>query len=115
MKKRDNSLPLNVMKSTWEKSELLSNNFKKNLCFGQGRVGKCNFYIRDQEYYFVLQKRQSTRTDCFTFKNLKEYWDNLKGEVFNQIKGFEYTWVISKGCNASFISLIPKKNVILLL
>lgn len=103
------------MKSTWEKSELLSNNFKKNLCFGQGRVGKCNFYIRDQEYYFVLQKRQSTRTDCFTFKNLKEYWDNLKGEVFNQIKGFEYTWVISKGCNASFISLIPKKNVILLL
>ncbi|KAI3519600.1 hypothetical protein L1887_08814 [Cichorium endivia] len=46
--------------------------------------------------------------DGFTFKFLKEYWDISHAEVLQAVKHFERSGEISKGCNAYFISLIPK-------
>ncbi|XP_071731071.1 uncharacterized protein [Rutidosis leptorrhynchoides] len=47
--------------------------------------------------------------DGFNMKFFKNYWDLIKGDL---IKSLEWFWTnskISKGCNAYFFTLIPKK------
>lgn len=48
--------------------------------------------------------------DGFTFKFLKNYWDLIKGDVIMLVKDFESSGILAKGCNSSFISLIPNSN-----
>ncbi|GKD75383.1 putative RNA-directed DNA polymerase, partial [Tanacetum coccineum] len=47
--------------------------------------------------------------DGFNFNFIKTFWDLIKIEFWNCIKHFEETGEIKKGCNPSFIVLIPKK------
>nr|GFB53591.1 transposon TX1 uncharacterized [Tanacetum cinerariifolium] len=54
---------------------------------------------------------KSPGPDGFNFKFLKRYWDVLKFDFFNYIKHFENTWSLANGCNASFIVMVPKKDV----
>nr|KAJ0203968.1 hypothetical protein LSAT_V11C500292530 [Lactuca sativa] len=44
----------------------------------------------------------------FSFKFIKRYWDTLKNDIMNAVKHFENHGNIGRGCNASFITLIPK-------
>ncbi|KAI3497002.1 hypothetical protein L1887_39382 [Cichorium endivia] len=46
--------------------------------------------------------------DGFTFKFLKNYWDLICPDVLDMVKYFEKTSSIARGCNSSFITLVPK-------
>ncbi|GJU47055.1 putative RNA-directed DNA polymerase [Tanacetum coccineum] len=52
---------------------------------------------------------KSPGPDGFNFKFIKRYWDIVKFDFFNFFKQFENHGSLSRGCNASFITLIPKK------
>ena len=45
--------------------------------------------------------------DEFTFKLLKSKWETIKDDIIRFVKLFEETGRISKGCNSSFITLVP--------
>ncbi|GJY98026.1 retrovirus-related pol polyprotein from transposon TNT 1-94 [Tanacetum coccineum] len=51
---------------------------------------------------------KSPRLDGFTFKLFKKHWDVIGIDVTSYVKEFEATGVIPKGCNSSFLTLIPK-------
>ncbi|GJU50878.1 zinc finger, CCHC-type containing protein [Tanacetum coccineum] len=44
----------------------------------------------------------------FTFKFLKKHWDLIQNDVFAFVKDFETSSFIPRGCNYSFITLVPK-------
>jgi len=46
--------------------------------------------------------------DGFTFGFMKRYWEVVKDDVFNLVLEFQANKAIPKGCNPSFIALIPK-------
>ncbi|GKF60287.1 cysteine-rich receptor-like protein kinase, partial [Tanacetum coccineum] len=46
----------------------------------------------------------------FNFKFIKFYWDVIKQDIWSCIKHFEATSIITRGCNPSFIVLIPKSK-----
>ncbi|GJU35576.1 RNA-directed DNA polymerase, eukaryota, reverse transcriptase zinc-binding domain protein [Tanacetum coccineum] len=46
--------------------------------------------------------------DGFTFKFIKSHWDILGHDIFRYMKEFETSSLIPRGCNSSFITLIPK-------
>nr|KAJ0222743.1 hypothetical protein LSAT_V11C200067800 [Lactuca sativa] len=46
--------------------------------------------------------------DGFTFKIIKENWDIISGDIINFVNHFEHHASLAKGCNSSFITLVPK-------
>ncbi|KAI3517218.1 hypothetical protein L1887_16430 [Cichorium endivia] len=46
--------------------------------------------------------------DGFSFAFIKKYWDNIKDDFMAFVKRFERFGRIGKGCNSSFITLVPK-------
>lgn len=46
--------------------------------------------------------------DGYTFKFIKEKWECMKDDIIRYIRHFEKTRLFSKGCNSSFITLVPK-------
>ena len=46
--------------------------------------------------------------DGFSFKLLKKHWDIFSEGIMAYVKEFESMGVIPKGCNSSFITLVPK-------
>ncbi|XP_071708666.1 uncharacterized protein [Rutidosis leptorrhynchoides] len=48
--------------------------------------------------------------DEFNLRFFKNFWDIIKVDVINAITWFWENGEILKGCNASFVTLIPKKN-----
>nr|KAJ0218832.1 hypothetical protein LSAT_V11C300154990 [Lactuca sativa] len=48
--------------------------------------------------------------DGFTFAFIKKHWDTMEGDIYLAIKDFESTGVIDRGCNSSFIILVPKTS-----
>jgi len=53
---------------------------------------------------------KSPGPDGVTFSFIKKYWGTLKKEVSGALKFFHREGKIPKGCNASFITLIPKSD-----
>ncbi|GKB10316.1 RNA-directed DNA polymerase, eukaryota, partial [Tanacetum coccineum] len=51
---------------------------------------------------------KSPRPDGFTFEFFRKFWYIVGKEVINVVKEFFNSSVFSKGCNPSFIALIPK-------
>ncbi|GKD39102.1 RNA-directed DNA polymerase, eukaryota, partial [Tanacetum coccineum] len=51
---------------------------------------------------------KSPGPDGQNFKFIKKYWEFIKFEFFNFVKYFESLGSLARGCNASFIVLIPK-------
>ena len=51
---------------------------------------------------------KSPGPDGFSFKFFKRYWDIIKEDVLNLVQSFYSRKVIPRGCNPSFIALIPK-------
>ncbi|GJU14825.1 putative RNA-directed DNA polymerase [Tanacetum coccineum] len=45
--------------------------------------------------------------DGFNFKYIKRFWDVIKVDVLKAVRWFWETSEFSKGCNASFVTLIP--------
>ncbi|GJU81763.1 putative RNA-directed DNA polymerase, eukaryota, reverse transcriptase zinc-binding domain protein [Tanacetum coccineum] len=48
--------------------------------------------------------------DGFTFKFIKQYWDTIGKDFIDMIKTFEIDSHILRGCNSSFIALVPKNQ-----
>ncbi|MFS8032470.1 putative RNA-directed DNA polymerase [Helianthus anomalus] len=48
--------------------------------------------------------------DGFTISFFKMYWDSFKPLLVSLMEEFHRSGEISKGCNASFVALIPKKS-----
>ncbi|GJR03016.1 reverse transcriptase domain-containing protein [Tanacetum coccineum] len=46
--------------------------------------------------------------DGFTFKFIKKHWEIIKDDIIAYVKEFENTSYFPRGCNSSFITLIPK-------
>ncbi|GKB58652.1 RNA-directed DNA polymerase, eukaryota [Tanacetum coccineum] len=46
--------------------------------------------------------------DRFTFKFFKRHWDILEQDVVTCVKDFKASAFIPRGCNSSFITLVPK-------
>lgn len=46
--------------------------------------------------------------DCFNFKFIKRFWSIIKADLMRALHWFWEKAVISKGCNASFVTLVPK-------
>jgi len=51
---------------------------------------------------------KSPGTDGFNFNFIRKSWEFIKEELMEALTLFHATGSISKGCNASFIALIPK-------
>ena len=46
--------------------------------------------------------------DGFTFKFLKRQWDLIQGDIIKFVDYFERFGRLERGCNSSFITLVPK-------
>ncbi|KAL4592668.1 hypothetical protein LXL04_005671 [Taraxacum kok-saghyz] len=46
--------------------------------------------------------------DGFTFSFIKKQWETIKGDIFKFVAYFEKYGKLGRGCNSSFITLIPK-------
>ncbi|GJX53819.1 RNA-directed DNA polymerase, eukaryota, reverse transcriptase zinc-binding domain protein [Tanacetum coccineum] len=46
--------------------------------------------------------------DGFTFKFFKKHWITLEQDILSYVKDFEASGSIPRGCNSSFITLVPK-------
>ncbi|GKB98886.1 putative RNA-directed DNA polymerase, partial [Tanacetum coccineum] len=46
--------------------------------------------------------------DGFNFKYIRKFWDILKADLIGAVKWFGDRMEISKGCNSSFVTIIPK-------
>ncbi|GKD99776.1 putative RNA-directed DNA polymerase, eukaryota, partial [Tanacetum coccineum] len=46
--------------------------------------------------------------DGFNFKYIRKFWDILKTDLVSAIKWFGDNMEISRGCNSSFVTIIPK-------
>jgi len=51
---------------------------------------------------------KSIRSDEFNFNFIRSNWGIIVDDIVKAVKWFYYIGFIPKGCNASFITLIPK-------
>ncbi|GJV12668.1 reverse transcriptase domain, reverse transcriptase zinc-binding domain protein [Tanacetum coccineum] len=51
---------------------------------------------------------KALRLDGFNFKFIQKVWNIIKQELLNAIQWFWVKMEVSRGCNASFITIIPK-------
>ncbi|XP_071689201.1 uncharacterized protein [Rutidosis leptorrhynchoides] len=66
-----------------------------------------------QEIHEAILECGSTKApgpDGFNMRFFKKHWDIIKTELVDAIMWFWDKEEISRGCNASFVTLIPKKN-----
>lgn len=57
---------------------------------------------------WVCEGSRAPGPDGFTFTFLKSHWDSTKGDIIEFVKEFEVIGRIPKGCNSTFVTLIPK-------
>jgi len=65
-------------------------------------------YEEIKEAVWQCECSKSPGPDGFNFNFIKENWVVLKEEVVEAVKSFQELGCIPKGCNASFIALVPK-------
>lgn len=58
---------------------------------------------------WVCGRSKAPGPDGFTFKFIKQYWDTIGNDFVDMVKRFELDGFIPRGCNSSFIALVPKK------
>ncbi|GJR16634.1 RNA-directed DNA polymerase, eukaryota [Tanacetum coccineum] len=74
--------------------------------------------VEDLEHNVTYEKVKRAVWDCgtnkspgpdgFTFESFREFWATIDQDVFQAVLEFFESGLIPRGCNASFISLIPK-------
>ena len=66
--------------------------------------------FEDNEIKEAIWNSKSPGPDGVTFSFIKKYWGLLEKDVMGAVKHFHSEGKIPKGCNASFITLIPKSE-----
>ena len=61
-----------------------------------------------REAVWNCEGTKSPGPDGFNFNFIKAYWETLKEDVMGAVHSFHETGILPKGCNASFIALVPK-------
>ena len=61
-----------------------------------------------KEAVWKCEGTKSPGPDGFNFTFIRNCWDCLKYDIMEALHLFHETGVIPKGCNASFIALVPK-------
>jgi len=61
-----------------------------------------------KEVVWQCEGSKSPVSDEFNFNFIKKSWNSLKADFIAVLEAFHETGVILKGCNASFIALVPK-------
>ncbi|GKB40474.1 RNA-directed DNA polymerase, eukaryota [Tanacetum coccineum] len=85
-----------------------SNKFKKI-----SELQKC-FLERPFEYVEIKNavwscgEDKASGPDGFTFRFIRHFWNLIRDDFIKAVKHFETEKSIARGCNSSFISLIPK-------
>jgi len=106
-----------------EAKKLFDSRFKTTIDFGV-RLNEVEFKSLSQEDNLSLTKAfleeeirddvwfcdgsKSPRPDGFNLNFIKESWEVFKDEVMEAIVLFHESRCIPKGCNASFVALVPK-------
>ncbi|GKD29981.1 hypothetical protein Tco_1240759, partial [Tanacetum coccineum] len=80
--------------------------FEKKLGNGALSVSLDDNLIKDAIWDCGSDK--STGPDGFTFDFYKKFWDTIKKDVVGSVQHFFNTSILPRGCNTSFIALIPK-------
>jgi len=65
-----------------------------------------------REAIWQCDGKKSLRPDGFNLKFIKNCWEVLNNYIFEAVSHFQDTESISKGCNASFIALVPKVSYV---
>ncbi|GKD23129.1 RNA-directed DNA polymerase, eukaryota [Tanacetum coccineum] len=69
----------------------------------------CSFTTLEiKEAVWDCGSAKSSGPDGFTFKFFKKHWDIVEHDVVSYVKDFEVSAHTPKGCNSSFITLVPK-------
>ncbi|XP_068477142.1 uncharacterized protein [Phaseolus vulgaris] len=63
-----------------------------------------------EEAIWNCDSHKSPGPNGVTFSFIKKYWCLLENDVLGAVKFFHNEGIISKGCNASFLTLIPKSE-----
>jgi len=61
-----------------------------------------------KEAVWQCEGSKSPNPDGFNFTFIKNSWGTLKQDIVEAVRWFQNTGSIPKGCNASFITLVPK-------
>ncbi|GKE61331.1 putative RNA-directed DNA polymerase, eukaryota, reverse transcriptase zinc-binding domain protein [Tanacetum coccineum] len=65
-------------------------------------------WIYFELYSYYCGRDRAPGPDGFTFKFITTFWDLLEADVVHSVNEFFLSGTFPKGCNSSFIALIPK-------
>nr|KAJ0194091.1 hypothetical protein LSAT_V11C800426490 [Lactuca sativa] len=63
-----------------------------------------------QSAVWLCGSDKSPGPDGFTFAFIRNFWDKIGRDIYMAVKDFERSGNIDKGCNSSFITLVPKSK-----
>lgn len=61
-----------------------------------------------QSAVWACEGSKAPRLDDFTFTFIIAHWNTIKEEIINFVKEFEETGTLPRGCDTTFVTLIPK-------
>ncbi|GKB77993.1 RNA-directed DNA polymerase, eukaryota [Tanacetum coccineum] len=89
---------------------LLESNLFRKLSALEASLLESDFSIEEvKDAVWDCAGSKAPGPDGFNFTFIKAFWDVLKFDFWNCIRHFEITGALKKGCNPSFMVLIPKK------
>ncbi|GJT93611.1 hypothetical protein Tco_1082456 [Tanacetum coccineum] len=103
----------NTFKQKFHEDSLSRPTFTSNL-FKQLSVEECSlldlpFSTQEiKEAVWSCGGDKAPGPDGFSFKLLKKHWDIFSFDIISYVKEFETKAFIPRGCNSSFINLVPK-------
>lgn len=99
----------NKFREKWPvRPKLISTLFKK-LTPDQNHMIESNISLEEiKQAVWNCGSEKAPGPDGFTMKFFKDKWDFVKGDLARLVKHFEMFGRLEKGCNSSFIVLIPK-------
>jgi len=66
-----------------------------------------------KEAVWQCEGSKSSGAVGFNFNFIKNSWEFFKSDIVEAVHFFQETGCIPKGCNASFIALVPKVGILL--
>lgn len=80
-----------------------------HLCDDQSSLLESPFSLEEvKSAVWACEGSKAPGPDGFDFTFIKAHWDTIKDDVLKFVKDFEETGLLPRGCNSTFIMLIPK-------
>nr|GEW02515.1 protein trichome birefringence-like 19 [Tanacetum cinerariifolium] len=91
-----------------ERPSFINSNFK-SLSYADRHMLDSLFTVK--EIKLAVWDCSSSKTswpDGYNFNFIRRFWDIIGDDIANCVRLFEHNGALSRGCNASFITLVPK-------